>query len=127
MNSTTIFFLFAGNYYHPAGGARDFIGAFPTIEEARKRHANLPKRYEWFNIAQMVDGELVILEEKNFRAPVQLPPPPVTAPNGLIAVINQAVTDAVDAATKREKNASALNARMNEPYYGRFESMPGNW
>lgn len=47
------FLLFAGITYYPAGGARDLIGAFESIEEAQE--ADLSE-HDWANIHDAQTG-----------------------------------------------------------------------
>lgn len=65
-----MYFLFAGETYYPRGGMDDLVGVFPTIEEAVQRGENpepdydgYRPTYDWYHIATMVDGKLVVVVE----------------------------------------------------------------
>jgi hypothetical protein len=66
-----MYFLFAGDIYYPTGGMQDYVGTVPTLEAAREAVTNPPKdedgwnvyQTEWYNIAQVVDGQLVEVEK----------------------------------------------------------------
>jgi hypothetical protein len=63
-----MYFLFAGENYYPTGGMDDLVGTFATIEDARKAaeyptvagHRYVP-RYDWYHIATVIDGKLVVV------------------------------------------------------------------
>ena len=65
-----MYFLFAGEGFYPRGGVQDLVGTFPTLEAAREAGTNPPKdedgwnlyQVEWYQIAQLVDGQLVLVE-----------------------------------------------------------------
>ena len=42
-----MYWLFAGDRYYPMGGLHDYIGAYPSVDEARKA---VPKRCDWWSI-----------------------------------------------------------------------------
>lgn len=58
------FFLFAGETYYPAGGARDYRGSYPTLNAALvafDRRAG-EAGWDWGHIAELTDsGQLVIV------------------------------------------------------------------
>ena len=55
-----LFFVFQGDSYYPVGGARDFVGSFPTLEEA-KASVKFDGRSDWRHIAALRDGKLVVV------------------------------------------------------------------
>lgn len=64
----TMYFLFAGETYYPCGGMSDLVGTFATLDEALAVAKNPPvdedgyaPRYDWYHIATMVAGQLVII------------------------------------------------------------------
>jgi hypothetical protein len=64
-----MYFLFAGETYYPRGGMDDLVGVFPTVEAAVQRGENPEPEedgyrptYDWYHIATMVDGKLVVVE-----------------------------------------------------------------
>ena len=59
-----MYFLFAGENFYPCGGMDDLVGSYGSIEEAREALDSDPFRsYEWYQIATVVDGRLVSVEE----------------------------------------------------------------
>lgn len=50
------YFLFAGDDYYPLGGARDFIAASPTVDEAKAAYAG----QNWAHIAD-ADMKIVLI------------------------------------------------------------------
>lgn len=68
--SEAIFYLFAGDRYYPAGGARDFIGHDFDLAELRGRALGLPEErpddecdWYWWQIA---DSNMLIVEEGEY-------------------------------------------------------------
>ena len=60
-----MYFLFAGETYYPMGGMQDLVGTFPTLESAREAGTGTDEdgmQYDWYQIAQLVDGQLVVVE-----------------------------------------------------------------
>lgn len=63
-----MYFLFAGDTYYPSGGMRDLVGTFASIDEARTvaesggvDEDGFAFRYDWYHIATLVDGRLVVV------------------------------------------------------------------
>lgn len=44
------FWLFAGDFYYPSGGMRDFIGSFDTVAEA----LSAAVKYDWHQVFDSV-------------------------------------------------------------------------
>ena len=44
------YLLFAGEYYYPSGGWRDFWGAFDSVDDARKELDAQIGSYDWYHI-----------------------------------------------------------------------------
>ena len=56
--------LFAGDYYYPAGGWRDFRGSFETIVEAREAALKVEsitweRNVDWWHIVDLLDDTIV--------------------------------------------------------------------
>jgi len=54
-----MFALFAGHNYYPSGGWDDLIGTYPTLPEARAVSIARSHEYDWFQIVDLVKGEMV--------------------------------------------------------------------
>ncbi len=50
-----MYLVFAGDHYYPAGGWRDFEGAFPSLEDAEEHAKDL--KCDWWHI---VHGEDIV-------------------------------------------------------------------
>lgn len=66
-----MYFVFAGENYYPAGGMSDLVGTVASLDAARALVANPPvdedgyqARFDWYQIAQVVDGQLVVIESR---------------------------------------------------------------
>lgn len=58
-----MYVLFAGRKDRYNGGMGDYIGTFPTFEEARRNaYTTLRKGEDWYDIAQLFDGKLLLIE-----------------------------------------------------------------
>jgi hypothetical protein len=63
-----MFYLFGGYHYYPEGGVSDLRGSFPTMEDALEavneyQYLLRRRKYEWYQIVQIVDGDFIIIEE----------------------------------------------------------------
>jgi len=54
-----MFALFAGYNYYPSGGWDDHIATFATLEEAQHARNARSHKYDWFQIVDLVKGEVV--------------------------------------------------------------------
>jgi len=54
-----MFALFAGHNYYPSGGWDDHIATFATLEEAQHARNARSHNYDWFQIVDLVKGEVV--------------------------------------------------------------------
>lgn len=52
-----MYILFAGHLYYASGGARDFVGVFDTVEQAKTAFAK--DTQDWAHIARLHDGDLL--------------------------------------------------------------------
>jgi len=60
-----MYFLFAGENFYPCGGMDDLKGSFASVEDALRYLADGGQSfesYEWYQIATVVDGQLVSVE-----------------------------------------------------------------
>jgi len=58
-----MFFLFAGDYQYPLGGADDLKGIYYTYEQARKDYDQKHKSRDW---AHITDSHMKILWQSNY-------------------------------------------------------------
>lgn len=66
-----IYVLFSGKTYYADGGAKDFVGVFPTLEEARvgaqvevlRLYSEWDTDYYWWHIASFDGTTLEVAEE----------------------------------------------------------------
>lgn len=49
-----MFMLFAGDSYYPAGGWRDFIGVFPSVEAAVEHFKS--GSWDWYHVVSFGEG-----------------------------------------------------------------------
>ncbi len=49
------FFVFAGMAYYPAGGWKDFLGHFESVELAIETIANTGNNCDWWQICELVE------------------------------------------------------------------------
>ena len=54
-----MFALFAGHNFYPSGGWDDHIATFATLEEAQHARNARSHKYDWFQIVDLVKGEVV--------------------------------------------------------------------
>lgn len=60
------YLLFAGAYDYPAGGWKDYINSFSTVESAQKslnKNRNDSSHYFWAHIVDSETGEIVSEKE----------------------------------------------------------------
>ena len=63
------YFLFTGDWYYPYGGARDFRGAFLSVQDAELKFAEIENTviddefpfntHQWYNVLNIETGEIV--------------------------------------------------------------------
>lgn len=46
-----MYYLFAGDHYYPSGGAKDFLGAFPSVEAAQAEAKE--RSSDWWHVTNM--------------------------------------------------------------------------
>ena len=58
-----MYVLFAGREDRYTGGMGDYVGTFPALEEVRRKAVTTFRMGEdWYDIAQLVDGKLLLIE-----------------------------------------------------------------
>lgn len=65
--SNNIYFIFAGDDYYPGGGAWDFKGVKPTLEEAQQRGDELAKIWDWVHIAEFNEDRFTRMWRRIWR------------------------------------------------------------
>jgi hypothetical protein len=55
------FFVFRGDTYYPAGGADDFVGAYPTLRSAELHAVGT----DWWQVAVIEGGTLKVVSRRD--------------------------------------------------------------